>query len=60
MISGPTQSMSTQLSVQYAPNPPFQSGDPAQAPPEVTAAVRQGQESFTAAILAGVKAVLGS
>jgi len=59
-ISGPTQSMSTQLSVQYAPNPPFQSGDPSQAPPEVTAAVRQGQESFTAAIRAGVEAVLAS
>jgi cyclohexyl-isocyanide hydratase len=60
MISGPTQSMSTQLSVQYAPNPPFQSGDPSQAPPEVTAAVRKGQDSFIAAILTGVKAVLGS
>lgn len=58
-ISGPTQSMSTQLSVQYAPNPPFQSGDPGQAPPEVTAAVRAGQASFTAAIKAGVEAVLG-
>src|SRR6185369_4292129 len=50
VISGPTQSMSTQLAVQYAPNPPFQSGDPAQAPPEVTAAVRKGQESFVTAI----------
>jgi cyclohexyl-isocyanide hydratase len=60
MISGPTQSMSTQLSVQYAPNPPFQSGDPSQAPPEVTAAVRKGQDSFTAAIRAGVEAVIGS
>jgi len=60
MISGPTQSMTTQLSVQYAPNPPFQSGDPSQAPPEVTEAVRNGQESFTAAIRAGVEAVIGS
>ncbi len=59
-ISGPTQSMSTQLSVQYAPNPPFQSGDPSQAPPEVTAAVRASQASFTAAIKAGVEAVLGN
>jgi cyclohexyl-isocyanide hydratase len=58
-ILGPTQSMSTQLSVQYAPDPPFQSGDPAQAPPEVTAAVRKSQESFTAAIRAGVEAVIG-
>jgi cyclohexyl-isocyanide hydratase len=59
-ISGPTQSMSTQLSVQYAPDPPFQSGDPGQAPPEVTAAVRASQASFTAAIKAGVEAVLGN
>ncbi|HEX4961261.1 MAG TPA: DJ-1/PfpI family protein [Thermoanaerobaculia bacterium] len=59
LISGPTQSMTTQLSVQYAPEPPFQSGDPSQAPPEVTAAVLKSQESFTAAIRAGVEAVLG-
>ncbi|HSS49600.1 MAG TPA: DJ-1/PfpI family protein [Thermoanaerobaculia bacterium] len=59
MISGPTQSMTTQLSIQYAPDPPFHSGDPAQAPPEVTAAVLKSQESFTAAIEAGVEAVLG-
>lgn len=58
-ISGPTQSMSTQLSVQYAPDPPFQSGDPSQAPPEVTAAVRASQATFTAAIKKGVEAVLG-
>jgi cyclohexyl-isocyanide hydratase len=59
MISGPTQSMTTQLSIQYAPDPPFQSGDPAQAPPSVTTAVLKSQESFTAAIKAGVEAVLG-
>jgi len=58
-ISGPTQSMTTQLSIQYAPEPPFRSGDPAQAPPSVTDAVRESQESFTAAINAGVEAVLG-
>jgi cyclohexyl-isocyanide hydratase len=57
-ISGATQSMTTQLSVQYAPSPPFQSGDPTQAPPEVTNAVLQSQESFTAAVRAGVEAVL--
>jgi cyclohexyl-isocyanide hydratase len=60
MISGATQGMTAQLSIQYAPDPPFQSGDPAQAPPEVTAAVCKSQESFTAAIKAGVEAVLGS
>ncbi len=59
MISGPTQSMTTQLSIQYAPDPPFQSGDPSQAPPAVTATVLKSQESFTAAIKAGVEAVIG-
>jgi len=58
-ISGPTQSMTTQLSIQYAPEPPFRSGDPAQAPPSVTDSVLESQESFTAAINAGVEAVLG-
>ena len=48
--SGATQSMTTQLSIQYAPDPPFQSGDPSQAPPEVTKSVREGQASFTADI----------
>ena len=59
VLSGPTQSMTTQLSVQYAPDPPFQSGDPSQAPPAVTASVLKSQESFTAAIRAGVEAVIG-
>jgi len=59
VISGPTQSMTTQLSVQYAPDPPFHSGDPSQAPAKVTAAVLKSQESFTAAIRAGVEAVIG-
>jgi cyclohexyl-isocyanide hydratase len=60
LIVGPTQSMSTQLNVQYAPSPPFASGDPSQAPPEVTAAVRQSQGDFVAAIrLATEKVVKG-
>lgn len=59
VISGPTQCMTTQLSIQYAPAPPFQSGDPSQAPPSVTAAVLKSQASFTAAIKAGVEAVIG-
>lgn len=51
--------MTTQLSIQYAPDPPFQSGDPSQAPPEVTAAVLKGQESFIAGIRAAVEKVIG-
>ncbi|HYU30987.1 MAG TPA: DJ-1/PfpI family protein [Thermoanaerobaculia bacterium] len=48
LISGPTASMTTQLSSQYAPSPPYASGDPAQAPPEVTDAVRKDQKKFIA------------
>jgi len=58
-LSGPTQSMTTQLSIQYAPDPPFHSGDPSQAPPEVTAAVLKDQASFIADIRAGVEKVIG-
>jgi len=50
--------MATQLGVQYAPAPPFASGDPSQAPPEVTAAALRAQGDFVAALrLATEKAV---
>ncbi len=57
--SGATQSMTTQLSIQYAPDPPFQSGDPSQAPPEVTHSVRQQQAAFIADLRAATEAVIG-
>ena len=59
LISGPTASMTAQLSVQYAPNPPFQSGDPSQAPPEVTKQVLEGQVDFTAKIRKSVEILTG-
>jgi cyclohexyl-isocyanide hydratase len=59
LISGPTQSMSTQLGTQYAPDPPFSSGDPAQAPPEVTEAARKSQGDFIATIRLAVEKVVG-
>ena len=59
LISGPTQSMTTQLAIQYAPEPPFQSGDPSQAPPEITAAMLKGQEGFIAVIREAVEKVIG-
>jgi cyclohexyl-isocyanide hydratase len=60
LISGPTQSMSTQLAIQYAPGPPYTSGDPSQAPPEITSSVRAGQEeALTATIRLAVEKVLG-
>lgn len=58
LISGPTASMTAQLFVQYAPDPPFASGDPSQAPPEITAAVRRNQEGFTAAIRRAVEQIV--
>lgn len=58
LISGPTQSMSTQLSIQYAPSPPYTSGDPSQAPPEVTSQERADQADFTAMIRMAVEKVL--
>jgi transcriptional regulator GlxA family with amidase domain len=45
LISGPTRNMSAQLAGQYAPSPPFTSGDPSQAPPEITSAVRADQQA---------------
>ena len=58
LISGPTRSMSTQLVDQYAPGPPYTSGDPSQAPPEITSSVRAAQENFIATIRLAVKKVL--
>lgn len=46
LLSGPSQSMSTQLAVQYAPSPPYRSGDPSQAPPEITEQLRAQDQEF--------------
>jgi cyclohexyl-isocyanide hydratase len=58
-LTGPTECQQAQLSAQYAPDPPFHSGDPGQAPPEVTAAVRTNQQSFIAAIRKATLEVIG-
>jgi len=59
-LAGPTASQQAQLSEQYAPKPPFDSGDPSTAPPEVTATVLAGQEQFLAAIREATLAVIGA
>ena len=59
LISGPEASMTAQLSVQYAPDPPFRSGDPSQAPPEITAEVLASQAGFIAAIRTATEKVIG-
>jgi cyclohexyl-isocyanide hydratase len=58
-LAGPTASMSTQLAVQYAPDPPFSSGDPSQAPPEVTAKLLAQDQEFIATIREAVLQVVG-
>ena len=59
LIAGPTASMTAQLSIQYAPDPPYQSGDPAQAPPEVTKQVLKGQKKLTEKMRKAVEKVVG-
>ena len=59
LISGPTASMAAQLSIQYAPDPPYQSGDPAQAPPEVAAQVLKRQKKFTSKMRKAVEKLVG-
>jgi cyclohexyl-isocyanide hydratase len=58
-LADSTECQQAQLSAQYAPKPPFDSGDPATAPPEVTAAVRANQKDFIAAIRKATLAVIG-
>jgi cyclohexyl-isocyanide hydratase len=58
-LAGPTECQQAQLSAQYAPKPPFDSGDPATAPPDVTAAVRANQKQFIAGIRKATLAVIG-
>lgn len=43
-------SQTAQLFIQYAPGPPNQSGDPSQAPPEITKEVTAMEEGYTANI----------
>jgi cyclohexyl-isocyanide hydratase len=58
-LAGPTACQEAQLAVQYAPSPPFHSGDPATAPPEVTADELRNQESFLAKIRQATLEVIG-
>jgi cyclohexyl-isocyanide hydratase len=59
-LRGPTASMRAQLAVQYAPNPPFTSGDPSQAPPEVTAALLAQDQEFIATVRQAALQVIGT
>lgn len=58
-ITGPAASMEAQLLIQYAPAPPFASGDPAEAPPEVVARVLERQTKYTAVMRQAVETLVG-
>jgi cyclohexyl-isocyanide hydratase len=59
VLTGPTEAQEAQLSAQYSPDPPLHSGDPGEAPPEVTAAVLDNQRSFIATIRKATLKVIG-
>lgn len=53
--------LATQLSIQYAPDPPLPpSGDPSKAPVETTVEVAEGQADFVAAVKKATQQVVGS
>jgi cyclohexyl-isocyanide hydratase len=58
-LAGAEKCQQAQLSVQYAPHPPFHSGDPSEAPPAITASVLKGQQPFIKAIRDATLAVIG-
>ncbi len=58
-IAGREAAETCQLFVQYAPSPPVHAGDPTEASPELLIGVTQSQASFTAALIATTKQVLG-
>jgi len=58
-IAGETAAQTTQLSNQYAPDPPTHAGDPTQASPELVITVTQQQADMTAQLVAAVQALVG-
>lgn len=50
VLQGEAVARAIQLQVQYAPQPPFDSGEPAQAAPALVAAVRRGAAGYAAAM----------
>ena len=56
-LAGETLAKSVQLGLEYAPAPPFESGRPELASPEILAAVRSRMEPFAQSRLAAVQEV---
>lgn len=58
-IAGPATAQAIQLTLEYAPAPPFAAGDPAFAPAEVLEAVRRRSRAFAAEREAAVDTAAG-
>ena len=57
LLRGDHVAQEIQLQIQYAPEPPFNSGTPASAPPEILAAARLANREITAARLETAKRI---
>ncbi len=55
LLAGDEIAQRIQLEMQYAPEPPFNAGNPAQAPPPVLAAARERAAALTAARVAATQ-----
>jgi transcriptional regulator GlxA family with amidase domain len=54
-IAGPEHAQAVQLALEYAPDPPFDSGRPESAPPQILAAARQRYERVRPARVAAAR-----
>ena len=52
LIAGHNAGATTQLIMQYAPQPPYRSGDPSEAPPELVAPMQAGAQADVEAVAA--------
>lgn len=57
--AGAEVSQTVQLAIQYAPDPPYDAGDPSEAPPEITRRLRQAQQGFTELLRDATLKVIG-
>lgn len=58
-IRGPEIAETVQLSIQYAPGPPYHSGSPAEAPPAITESLLENQKPFLEDMRRAVEKAVG-
>jgi cyclohexyl-isocyanide hydratase len=58
IIKGLEAAQTTQLFIQYQPNPPVDSGDPDHAPPYITEKMRKEDEDFTKALTLQIEKII--